>query len=77
MLNKHFLVWIFTACFIAIPLAYWAMVLWLKNFAYKTAINGWVFVLAALITLTIALVTVSLQSLRAARKNPVEVLRYE
>jgi putative ABC transport system permease protein len=77
MLNKHFLVWIFTACFIAIPLAYWAMVLWLKNFAYKTAINGWVFVLAALITLTIALVTVSLQSLRAARKNPVEALRYE
>jgi putative ABC transport system permease protein len=49
----------------------------LENFAYKTNLSWWVFALAGLLTLGIALLTVSWQSFKAASKNPVEVLRYE
>ncbi|MGD9994599.1 MAG: ABC transporter permease [Salinivirgaceae bacterium] len=77
MLNKNFLVLVVAACFFAIPLGLWVMVLWLKNFAYKTEISWWIFAVSALITITIVGITVSLQSFRAARRNPVESLRYE
>jgi putative ABC transport system permease protein len=50
---------------------------WLQNFAYKTELSWWIFALAGVIALFIALVTVSWQSWRAANKNPVESLRYE
>jgi putative ABC transport system permease protein len=50
---------------------------WLQNFAYRTNLSWWVFVLAGFVALLIALLTVSVQSYRAARKNPVEALRYE
>jgi len=50
---------------------------WLENFAYKTELSWWIFALAGLLALVIALVTVSLQSWRAATRNPVEALRYE
>jgi len=50
---------------------------WLENFAYKTALSWWIFVLAGLIALIVALLTVSWQSWRAASRNPVEALRYE
>jgi putative ABC transport system permease protein len=53
------------------------MNLWLKNFAYRTNLSWWIFALAGLIALGIALFTVSWQSLRAATRNPVESLRYE
>jgi ABC-type antimicrobial peptide transport system permease subunit len=49
----------------------------LKNFAFKTAISVWIFLLAAGLSLLIALITVSLQSIRAATANPVNSLRYE
>jgi putative ABC transport system permease protein len=50
---------------------------WLQNFAYRTELSWWIFALAGLMALVIALLTVSWQSWREARRNPVEALRYE
>jgi putative ABC transport system permease protein len=50
---------------------------WLKNFAYKAGLSWWIFILTGLIALTIALLTVSWESWKAATRNPVESLRYE
>lgn len=77
MLNKDFVKWVAIAFVIAVPIAYYAMHKWLKNFAYKTELSWWIFVIAGLIALGIALLTVSWQSWRAATRNPVEALRYE
>lgn len=76
-LNKDFVKWVAIAFIIATPIAYWAMHKWLENFAYKTDISWWIFLLSGLIALGIALLTVSWQSWRAATRNPVEALRYE
>jgi len=77
MLNKDFLKWVAIAFIIATPIAYYVMNKWLENFAYKTELSWWIFALAGCITLVIALLTVSWQTYRAARRNPVEALRYE
>jgi hypothetical protein len=77
MLNKDLIKWVAIAFVIAIPLAWYTMHKWLENFAYKTELNWWIFVLAGLLALGIALVTVSWQSWKAATRNPVEALRYE
>jgi putative ABC transport system permease protein len=77
MLNKDFVKWVAIAFVIATPIAYYAMHKWLENFAYKTELSWWIFALAGLLALGIALLTVSWQSWRAATRNPVEALRYE
>lgn len=77
MLNRDFVKWVAIAIIIATPLAYYAMNKWLESFAYKTEISWWIFALAGLLALGIALLTVSWQSWRAAMRNPVEALRYE
>ncbi|MBJ7879615.1 ABC transporter permease [Gelidibacter salicanalis] len=77
MLNKDFIKWVVIAFVIACPIAYYAMRKWLENFAYKTSLSWWVFALAGVFTLVIALVTVSWQTYRAATRNPVESLRDE
>jgi putative ABC transport system permease protein len=77
LLNKSFVKWVAVAFIIACPIAFYAMHKWLQNFAYKTGLSWWVFALAGIIALGIALLTVSLQSWRAATRNPVEALRYE
>lgn len=77
MLNKDFLKWVAIAFLIAAPIAWFLMNKWLQNFAYKTRLNGWFFLLAGLISVAIALVTVSWKSWLAARRNPAEVLRDE
>lgn len=77
MLNKDFVKWVAIAFVIASPVAYYAMNKWLENFAYKTNLSWWIFALAGLLALGIALLTVSWQSWRAATRNPVEALRYE
>jgi putative ABC transport system permease protein len=61
----------------ATPVAWYAMNKWLQYFVYKTAITWWIFALAGLMTIGIALLTISLQSWKAATRNPVEALRYE
>jgi len=77
MLNKDFVKWVAIAFVIATPIAYYAMHKWLESFAYKTELSWWVYALAGLIALAIALITVSWQSWKAATRNPVEALRYE
>jgi putative ABC transport system permease protein len=77
ILNKDFIKWVAIAFVVACPVAYYAMNKWLENFAYKTTLSWWIFALAGLLALGIALLTVSWQSWRAARRNPVEALRYE
>jgi putative ABC transport system permease protein len=72
MLNKDFVKWVAIAFVIATPIAYYAMNKWLENFAYKTELSWWIFALAGLLALGIALLTVSWQSWRAATRNPVE-----
>jgi putative ABC transport system permease protein len=77
MLNKDFVKWVGIAFLIACPVAWYAMYKWLNNFVYRTEISWWIFGLAGIIALGIALLTVSWQSWRAATRNPVEALRYE
>lgn len=62
---------------LAWPLAWYAMSLWLQNFAYRVEVGWWVFLLASGLALLIALLTVGTQAMRAAVANPVEALRYE
>ncbi|MFV0266678.1 MAG: ABC transporter permease, partial [Draconibacterium sp.] len=66
MLNKDFVKWVAIAFVIATPIAWYAMNKWLENFAYKTTLSWWIFALAGLLALGIALLTVSWQSWRAA-----------
>ena len=77
MLNRDFVKWVAIAFAIAVPIAYYAMNKWLENFAYRTTLSWWIFVLSGLLALGIALLTVSWQSWKAATRNPVEALRYE
>jgi len=77
LLNRDFVKWVAIAFVIATPIAYFAMNKWLENFAYKTNLSWWIFALAGLLALGVALVTVSFQSWKAASRNPVESLRYE
>jgi putative ABC transport system permease protein len=77
MLNKDFVKWVAIAFVSACPIAWYAMDKWLNNFAYKTELSWWIFAVAGLTALGIAMFTVSLQSWKAARRNPVEALRYE
>ncbi|MFC2136791.1 ABC transporter permease [Bacteroidota bacterium] len=76
-LSKEFTIWIVISYIIACPVAYYFMHKWLQNFAYRTNISIWVFVIAGILSLIIALLTVSWQSWKAANKNPIEALRYE
>jgi len=77
LLNMNIVKWIIIAFVIAVPAAMFAVHKWLLNFAYKTGLEWWIFVLVGVLVIFIALVTVSLQSWRAATRNPVEALRYE
>jgi putative ABC transport system permease protein len=77
LLNIDFIKLIAVAYVIACPIAWFAMDKWLSNFAYKTSLSWWVFALAGVVALSIALLTVSWQSWKAARRNPVKSLRYE
>jgi putative ABC transport system permease protein len=77
LLSKDLLKPILIATSIALPAGYWAMNKWLQNFAYKTTSSWWVFVVAALLTFSIALITVSIKAIKAAIANPVKSLRTE
>lgn len=77
LLNRDFLKSVIVAFIISVPFAYYGAQKWLEGFAYKTQISWWVFGLAGLATLFVALSTVSWQSFKAARANPVKSLRTE
>jgi putative ABC transport system permease protein len=77
MLNRQFVRLVLLALVIASPIAWILAHRWLQDFAYRVGIDGWVFVLAGLGAIGLALVTVSYQSIRAAMANPVDSLRSE
>jgi len=77
MLSKDFVKLVLIAAVIAIPVAGWMMEGWLNDFAYRTRVYWWVFVIAGIIALLIALLTVGLKALKAAVTNPVKSLRTE
>jgi|WetSurSiteA1Bulk_404760.scaffolds.fasta_scaffold00138_7 putative ABC transport system permease protein len=77
LFSRYYTRWVIVSFLIALPVSYLLVRTWLKNYAYKTSISWWIFALAGLIAFLVALVTVSWQSWRAAKKNPVEALRYE
>ena len=77
MLNKDFVKWVVIAFVIAVPIAWYVMKTWLQNFVYKIDLSWWIFALAGILALLIALITVSFQTFKVARRNPVEALRYE
>jgi len=75
--TREFLKWVAVANLIAWPVAYFVMSQWLRDFAYKVSIGPIVYFISGGLTLLIALFTVSFQSIKAARANPVDSLRYE
>jgi len=77
LFNRDFLSRVIIAFCIACPVAWFAMQNWLADYAFKTGLSWWIFGLAGFLVLGIALLTVSLQSWKAATRNPVEALRYE
>jgi putative ABC transport system permease protein len=77
LLLKEFTKWILIANLIAWPAAYFLMNRWLEGFAYKTGMSIWVFLFSGILTVLIALGTIFYQSLKAARANPVNSLKYE
>lgn len=77
LLSKDFLKLVIVSFAIAAPIAWWAMHSWLQNYAYRVSINWWVFALTGLVTLLIAVLTVSFQAIKAALANPVKSLRTE
>ncbi|SDF01616.1 putative ABC transport system permease protein [Dyadobacter soli] len=77
LLSRDFLKLVLIAFVVAAPVAYFGMDRWLENFAYRTGIYWWVFVIAAVSSTVIAFATVSFQSIRAALMNPVKSLRSE
>ena len=77
MLNLDLVKWIILSFVIAVPFSLIAMRKWLGNFAYQISLSSWIFILAGLVSVLIALLTISFQSLKAASQNPVDSLRYE
>jgi putative ABC transport system permease protein len=77
LLSKEFLKLVLIAFVIASPLAYWAMSGWLQYYAYRITISWWIFALAGIGSVIIALATVGYQSIKAALANPVSALRNE
>jgi putative ABC transport system permease protein len=77
LLSKDFLRLVFVASIIAFPIAWYAMTHWLADFAYRVNIQWWVFILAAVLALVVALATVSFHAVKAAIANPVKSLRSE
>jgi ABC-type antimicrobial peptide transport system permease subunit len=77
MLSKDFLALVVIAMLIASPVGYYFMHLWLQDFAYRVNISWWIFLLSGAAAITIALLTISVQSVKAAIANPVKSLRSE
>ncbi|MBP7513840.1 MAG: ABC transporter permease [Flavobacteriales bacterium] len=77
LVTRDFLLLVLIGAVLAIPLAWFGVGRWLENFAFRTAIEPLVFVLAALVVLLIATVTVSFRAIRAAQTDPVRALRHE
>jgi len=77
MLNLDFLKWVLLSYLLAMPVAWLGMRRWLEGFVYKTGMDWWIFLLAGVIGFLLSAIPLTIQSWKAARRNPVEALRYE
>jgi putative ABC transport system permease protein len=77
LVSKDYIILMIFAIVFAIPVAWWIMAGWLEGFANRIPLSWWIFVIPALVVIAIALFTVSIHTLKAARTNPVKSLRYE
>lgn len=77
MLNSRFIIWISIAFVIAVPVSYYVMNYWLRNFAHKTSLDWWIFALSGLLVLLLSAASVSWQSWRVANQNTVNALKTE
>ena len=75
LLSGDFIKLVLISIVVAIPVAWWAMNNWLQNYQYRTQISLWIFLLAGVLAIVIALATISFQSIKAAIANPVKSLR--
>ena len=77
LLSKDFLKLVIVSFILAVPVAWWAMHSWLQDYSFRVTIQWWVFAIAGLLSVLIAVVTVSFQAIKAAIANPVKSLRSE
>lgn len=77
LLSIDFVKLVFVSIIVSIPVAWWMMNKWLLSFAYKTEMNWWIFAVAGICAVAIALITISFQSIKSALANPVKSLRSE
>ena len=77
LLSRDFLLLVAIAALIAFPVSWWAMRSWLSDFAYRTDISWWIFIIAALAAALVVLLTTGIQTVRAALANPVDALKTE
>jgi len=77
LVSKEFLLLVGLAFLIAVPVTWWAMSQWLREFAYRTPVSWWIFPLAGVAALVIAILTISFQAAKAALANPIQSLRSE
>ena len=75
MLSRDFVVLVIISCLVATPIAWYFTKMWLSRFQYRTEVSWWVFAITFLLAVVVTLLTVSYQSIRAARMNPVNSLR--
>ena len=77
LLSKDFLLLILVANVVALPLVYLGAKDWLAGYAYAIDIGLWLFVIPLVLVFTVAIVTISAQTFKSARRNPIDALRYE
>jgi ABC-type antimicrobial peptide transport system permease subunit len=77
LLSRDFLKLVLIAFLVAIPIAWWGVNKWMENFAFKTSISWWIFIISGALMTIIALVTLGIQTIRSAMANPVKSLRSE
>lgn len=77
LMSREFTKWIVVANIIAWPISYFVMTNWLQNFDYRISISIWIFIISAMLTLVIALITIISQAFKSALANPVDALMYE
>ena len=77
LMSRDFLQLVFISCLFAFPIAWWAMHQWLQTYSYRIEIRWWIFLAAGVLSMLIALITVSFQAIKAAIANPIKSLRTE
>ena len=77
LLSSDYIRWVLIAILFAVPMAWYGMGKWLENFAYKTTMPYWIFLLSAIFAIAVAWAAVGIQTIKASRQNPANSLRYE